>query len=77
MPVVLTYTTDMHEQTFSHVLVPGELFPLEVDRVEPTVWMISIAHFAVGILLLHHYKRDLAHLSYFESLVSGLSKFER
>ena len=28
-----------------------------------------IAHFAVDILLLHHYKSDLAHLSYFDSLV--------
>ena len=35
-----------------------------------------IAHFAVDILLLHHYKSDLAHLSDFDSLVNGLSKSE-
>ena len=28
-----------------------------------TVWLIEIAHFSVHILLLHHYKSDLAHLS--------------
>ena len=33
-----------------------------------------IAHFAVDILLLHHYKSDLAHLSDFDSLVNELSK---
>ena len=32
MPVVLTYTTDMREQVFFHVLVAEELFPSEVDR---------------------------------------------
>ena len=35
-----------------------------------------IAHFAVDILLLHHYKSNLAHLSDFDSLVNGLSKSE-
>ena len=35
-----------------------------------------IAHFAVDILLLRHYKSDLAHLSDFDSLVNGLSKSE-
>ena len=35
-----------------------------------------IAHFAVDILLLNHYESDLAHLSYFDSLVNGLSKSE-
>ena len=42
-----------------------------------TVWMKWIAHFAVGILLLHHYKRDLAHLSDLYSLVIGLYNYER
>ena len=42
-----------------------------------TVWMISMAHFAVGILLLYHYKSDLANLSDFEILVIGISKPER
>ena len=42
-----------------------------------TVRMISTAHFSVGKLVLHHYKRDLAHLSDFDSLVIGISKYER
>ena len=42
-----------------------------------TVRMKWIAHFAVGILLLHHYRSNLAHLSYFYSLVIGLYKSER
>ena len=41
-----------------------------------TVGMKLIAHFAVGILLLHHYDSNLAHLSDAESLVIGLSKSE-
>ena len=36
-----------------------------------------IAHFAVDTLLLHHYVRDLAHLSDFDSLVIGIYKSER
>ena len=39
-----------------------------------TVWMIWTAHFAVGILLLHHYRSDLAHLSYLYNLVIGMYK---
>ena len=39
-----------------------------------TVRMIEIAHFSVRILLLHHYKSDLAHLSDLYSLVIGLYK---
>ena len=35
-----------------------------------------IAHFAVDVLLLHHYRSDLAHLSDFDSLVNGISKSE-
>ena len=35
-----------------------------------------IAHFAVDILLLNHYKSDLAHLSDFDSLVKGIWKSE-
>ena len=42
-----------------------------------TVWMISTAHFSVHILLLHHYKSNLAHLSYLYILVLGLYKSER
>ena len=30
-----------------------------------------------SILLLHHYRSDLAHLSDFDSLVIGLPKYER
>ena len=33
------------------------------DKKEDTARMISIAHFSVHILLLHHYKSDLAHIS--------------
>ena len=33
VPVVLTYTADMREQTFFHVFVTQELFPLEVYRI--------------------------------------------
>ena len=36
-----------------------------------------IAHFAVDILLLHHYRSDLAHLSDFDSPLTKLSKSER
>ena len=43
----------------------------------PTVRLKWRAHFAVDILLLHHYERSLAHLSDFDSLVIGLSKYER
>ena len=42
-----------------------------------TVRMTSTAHFAVGILLLHHYKSYLAHLSDLYNLVIGLYKYER
>ena len=41
---------------------------------ESTAWLNRIAHLAVGILLLHHYKSDFAHLSYLYSLVIGLYK---
>ena len=48
------------------------------DDFQPcTVWMIEIAYFSVHILLLHHYKSDLAHISDFDSLVIGISKSER
>ena len=42
-----------------------------------TVWLKWRAHFAVDILLLHHYKSDLSHLSGFDSLGIVLSKSER
>ena len=42
-----------------------------------TVWLIRIAHFSVGILLLHHYKSDFAHLSDFDIPMTKLSKSER
>ena len=42
-----------------------------------TAWLNRIAHFAVDILLLHHYKSNLAYLSDFDSLVLGISKSER
>ena len=41
-----------------------------------TVWLKWIAHFAVGILLLHHYKSGLAYLSDFYSLVIVMYKSE-
>ena len=48
-----------------------------LDKKKITVRMIEIAHFSVHILLLHHYKSNLSHLSDFDSLVIGLSKSER
>ena len=42
----------------------------------PTVWLISIAHVSVGILILHHYRSDLSYLSYFDSLVIAILKSE-
>ena len=42
-----------------------------------TVRMISPARFLVHILLLHHYKRYLAHLSDVYSLVIWMYKYER
>ena len=42
------------------------------DKKEDTARMILIAHFSVHILLLHHYKSDLAHTSYRYSLVIEL-----
>ena len=42
-----------------------------------TVWLKWIAHLAVGILLLHHYVSDLAHLSDLYSSVIGLYKSEK
>ena len=42
-----------------------------------TIRLNRIAHFVVGILLLHHYKSDLAHLSDLYSLVVGMYKYER
>ena len=44
---------------------------------DSTAWLNRIAHFAVGILLLHHYRSDLARLSDFYSLVFGIYKSER
>ena len=41
-----------------------------------TVWLKWIAHFEVGIIFIHQYKSDLAHLSYLHSLVIGLYKYE-
>ena len=41
----------------------------EYEKGEDTVRMISKARFSVGILLLHHYRKDLPHLSYLYSLV--------
>ena len=41
------------------------------------VRLIWIAHFASGILILHHYRSDLAHLSDFDTLVIGISKSKR
>ena len=46
-------------------------------RLYCTVWLKCIAHFEVDILLLHHYKSDLAHLSDLYSLVIGMYKYER
>ena len=49
-------------------------YPIQPDS---TIRLNMIAHFAVDILLLHHYKSNLAHLSDFYSLVIGISKYER
>ena len=45
--------------------------------LDTTVWLKWIAHFAVDVLLLRHYKSDLAHLSDFDSLVIDIPKSER
>ena len=42
-----------------------------------TIRLNRIAHFAVDILLLHHYDSDLAHLSDLYSLVVGVYNYER
>ena len=42
-----------------------------------TVMLIDMPRFSVAKLLLHHYRSNLAHISDFDSLVIGLSKFER
>ena len=55
----------------------GEVRTLQSPDSLYTVRMISIAHFSVHILLLHHYRSDLSHISDFDSLVIGLSKSER
>ena len=60
-------------QSTSHFII-GEV---STSVSEDTVRMISTARFSVGILLLHHYKSDLAHLSDLCSLVIGLYKSER
>ena len=41
-----------------------------------TVRMMWTARFSVHILLLHQYRRNLAHLSDFDSLVNGILKYE-
>ena len=50
---------------------------LKVVVVGSTVWLKWRAHFAVYILLLHHYRSNLANLSDLYSLVIGLYKYER
>ena len=47
------------------------------SEINRTVWMNEMPRFYVGKLLLHHYRRGLAHLSDFDSLVIGISKSER
>ena len=42
----------------------------------PTISMKWIAHFVVGILLLHHYRSNLAYLSDLYSLVIGMYKYQ-
>ena len=36
----------------------------------------SVTNFSVDMYLLHQYKRNVSHLSYFSSLVIGLYKYE-
>ena len=48
----------------------------QLRNILSTVWLNRIAHFSVHILLLHHYKRNLAHLSYLYSLVIVMYKYE-
>ena len=59
---------------FQHICVENIQLGL-VDLT--TVRMNEMPRFYVAKLLLHHYKRDLAHISDFDSLVIGLSKSER
>ena len=56
---------------------PAKTIYLRKTKILPTVRLKWRAHFAVDILLLHHYKSSLVHLSDFDSLVIGLSKSER
>ena len=42
-----------------------------------TVRMNEMPRFYVGKLLLHHYRKDLAHISYLYSLVIEVYKSER
>ena len=62
----------MKESVGKYLLTIGRLF-FGRTKFTRSSW---IAHFSVDILLLHHYKSDLAHLSDFDSLVNGLSKSE-
>ena len=52
-------------------------YPCSKTKKTRTLRMKWIAHFAVDILLLHHYESDVAHLSYLDSLVIEISKSER
>ena len=53
----------------------GVVYVLKVsyrDQQDSTVLLISIARFSVHLLLLHHDKSDLAHISDRYSLVIGM-----
>ena len=72
MALILGFT-GYNQVYLRHLLLMDGVKP----KMSPTVWLQWIAHFAVGILLLHHYKSDLANISDLYSLVIGMYKYER
>ena len=62
---------------FMTITAFSKFYRSKSTTLKNTVWLKWIAHFAIRILLLHHYKSDLAHLSDLYFLVIGLYKSER
>ena len=67
MALILGFT-GYNQVYLRHLLLMDGFKP----KMSPTVWLQWIAHFAVGILLLHHYN-----ISDLYSLVIGMYKYER
>ena len=66
-------STHLYKIYWENIARPSDDFFFGRTKFTRSLW---IAHFAVDILLLHHYKSNLAHLSDFDSLVNGLPKSE-